>query len=311
MTAHPWGAVVELAATQHGAVSIGQAAEVGVTRSMLRTRALRGEVDQPRPRVVRFIAAPRSWMQDQSLAVLSTAGVTSHRAAAHVHRLDGFDRRPALESSVERPRSVRARGLIVHQVDRLDDSDVTRVEGVVVTTIARTLCDLGAVVSDDLVERALDDALRRDCSMKWIDETLQRVARPGPSGTCGLSRVLDLADRQGRVPDSWRERVTERMLSHPDLGGLVRQFEIRTAAGEFVARPDLVLVDVRVGIEFHSDQWHYGPRRGRSDRRRDLAASRVGWELLYLDASDHRDPKRAVMAVVDVVRARRSARPAA
>jgi len=274
---------------------------------MLRARALRGEIDRPRPRAVRFVAAPRSWMQDQSVAVLSAAGVTSHRAAAHLHRLDGFDRPPELESSVERPRSVRATGLIVHQVDRLDDADVTCVDGIAVTSLARTLCDLGAVVPDDLVERALDDALRRGCSMTWIDETLQRVARPGPSGTSGLKRVLDLADRQGRVPDSWRERVTERMLSHPDLAGLVRQFEIRTAAGEFVARPDLALVDVRLGIEFHSDQWHYGPRRGRSDRRRDLAASRIGWELLYLDASDHRDPTRAVAAVVDVVRARRAA----
>ena len=101
---------------------------------------------------------------------------------------------------------------------------------------------------------------------------LHRLDRPGPSGTGVLRAVLDRPDRRGSVPESWRERTTERMLTHPELAGLERQHEIRDARGRVVARPDFAVVDARVGIEFHSDRWHFGPRRGRRDRQRDLDA---------------------------------------
>src|SRR5690606_29435189 len=120
-----------------------------------------------------------------------------------------------------------------------------------------------------------------------------------------LVRVLARPDRAGVVPESWRERVTERLLHHPELSPLVRQYEIRDQRGEVVARVDLAVPSVRLGIEFHSDQWHYGPRRGRKDRRRDLALSRLGWEIVYLDIADHDSPQAALEAVLDVARVRR------
>ena len=141
--------------------------------------------------------------------------------------------------------------------------------------------------------------------MRWIEATLRRVDRPGPSGTRALARILGKSDRSGAVPGSWRERVTQRLLAHPELAGMVRQHEVRALDGSVIARPDLALVDAKVGIEYHSDQWHHGPRRGRRDRQRDLQAARVGWELLYLDKTDHVDAAAAVTAVLDVVRLRR------
>jgi hypothetical protein len=132
-----------------------------------------------------------------------------------------------------------------------------------------------------------------------------RLHRPGPSGTRTLGRILQSPRRSGDIPGSWRERVTQRLLTHPELRDLTPQHEIVGLDGAVIARPDFALVDVRVGIEYHSDQRHYGPRRGDRDRCRDLAASRRGWELIYLDAVDHRRPQDALDAVLEVVRFRR------
>jgi hypothetical protein len=265
----------------------------------------RGLVDEVQPNVLRLVGAPISWRQEVMAACLSARGVASHRSSRCLHDLDRPSGITPVELTVERRIAHPLAGAIVHRVSSMPPADVVVVDGIPVTNIARTLCDLGAVVSMDDVERALDDALRRGCSQRWIDETLARLDRPGPSGTGTLRRVLDLNDRRGALPGSWLERVLERVLSHPELAGLVRQHEIRRADGSLIARPDLALPDVRLGIEFHSDQWHFGPRRGRRDRKRDLAAARVGWQLAYLDASDLADAEAAVAAIVDVVRERR------
>ena len=184
--------------------------------------------------------------------------------------------------------------------------DVTTVDGIPTTSVARTLCELGRTSTDDAVEQALDDALRRGASLRWIVETHDRLHRPGPAGTGALARVLARPDRAGALPGSWRERVTARLLAHPELRGLVAQHRICDATGKELARPDLALVEIRLGIEFHSDQWHYGPRRGRRDRRRDRRVMGVGWELMYLDAVDHRTPAAVLAEVLDVVRTRRA-----
>ena len=237
---------------------------------------------------------------------LAFDAVASHRSAGALHLLDGLIDNRTIEVSLVQGRQRDLPVAVFHRARELDRGDLTKVDGIPVTNIARTLCDLGAVLSDDEVARALDDALRKGASARWIGHTLSRLDRPGPSGTGALWRALQSSERSGVVPDSWRERVTQRLLKHPELSGLVPQHQILGLDGSAVARPDFALVEIRLGIEDHSDQWHYGPRRGNRDRRRDLAVGRLGWQLLYLDASDHRRPHDALDAVLDVVRFRRS-----
>lgn len=299
-----WGAVSELAARQHGVVTRAQAAELGVLEPHVATMLDRGLVVAEGTRILRVCGAPVTWRQTVMAACLATDGVACMRTAAALHRLDGAAEAHIEVMVVRRSRHRRV-DVTVRSARDLAPEDVVLVDGIPTTTIARTLCDIGAVEGDDMVERLLDDALRRGCSERWIRSTLDRLHRPGPSGTGALVRVLARSDRTGVVPGSWKERVLARLLRHPELDPLVAQFEIRDANGKVVARPDLAVVDARVGIEFHSDQWHHGPRRGRRDRRRDLAAARQGWELLYLDQADFADPDAAIEAVVDVVRRRR------
>jgi len=305
MATHLRRVVAELAAAQHGVVTRAQAATHHLDARRIATMLRQGLLHEPRPGVLVVRGSPHTWQQELTVATLAFRAAAAHRSAARLHRLEPFVDSDAIEVLVAQGRQRHDVAVAVRRARELDPGDVVVVDGIRTTSIARTLCDLGAVASDDAVEQALDDALRRGTSLRWITETHQRLARPGPSGSGALGRVLALPDRQGTVPDSWRERVTERLLRHPELAGLVRQHRVQLGPGGRVARLDLALVDARLGLEFHSDQWHFGPRAGRSDRRRDVALARLGWEVMYLDSSDHRSPAGARDAVLDVARQRR------
>ncbi|MCX6525913.1 MAG: hypothetical protein NTX58_14315 [Actinobacteria bacterium] len=186
---------------------------------------------------------------------------------------------------------------LVHRTCVLDPEDCTVIRGIAVTSIARTLADLGAVVSDDRVEQALDDAIRRGYSLRWITETLDRVDRPGPSGCASLRRVLARPDRQGPIPDSMFERSMERMAVAGGMPQPERQFRVYDGLGSthgglgvLVAQLDAAWPAAKLGVEAHSARWHDGNRRGRADQRRDNRLAGLGWELLYLSWWDLQHP---------------------
>jgi len=193
----------------------------------------------------------------------------------------------------------RLPGFQVHRVAALEADDLVTVDGIPATTIARTLCDLGAVVDDDLVEQALDDALRRKCSQRWIEQTLARLHRPGPSGTAALKRVLDRPDRVGRIADSSFERLIERVITGAGLPRPVRQHPVYNASGRLLGRIDIAWPDIKLGIEATSERWHGAPSQTRRDVVRDDAMTDEGWELLYPEWRDSVAPAQFVAATAE------------
>ena len=294
-------AMAERAATRHGVISVAEATALGATRSLLRAAVSRGEWERPSAGVLVAAGAPSTWLRDAAVAVVGSGGVLSHRAAARLHVLDGFDEAP-VEVTVAHSSSWRHDGTIVHRSRRLDRDDLHEVDGISVTSVARTLVDLGAVVEDDLVEQALDDALRQGASALWIETTLDRVARPGRTGTGALRRTLARPDRKGPLPDSVFERLVERVCTDAGLPQPTRQVRVYDTDGSLVAIIDVGWPDRRVGIEGHSRRWHSGALRGERDRRRDNRLTALGWELLYASWSDVQHPEeltRLVRATYD------------
>lgn len=307
MSTHSASNVIALAAGHHGIVDVSSAIAVS-SRATVRTLIRNGTLTRLASGILVLNGAPPTWRQEVAAAVSrARGGVASMRAACRLFQLDAFDTCPTIDIMVERPSGCRVPGAVVHRVSELDRTlDVTVIDGIPVTSVARTLCDLGAVATDDQVEQALDEALRLGYSLRWISDTLGRLHRPGPSGTHSLQRVLALPDRAGELPGSWRERVTQRILADRGIPAMVRQFEIRVD-DLVIARPDLAVVEAKVGIEFHSKRWHSGPRRERLDLRRHLVVEQAGWELVYLNAEDHRHPDDAAAKVLEVLRPRLAA----
>jgi len=301
-------AVAELAAAQHRAFTRRQAADLSFDHRRVATALRAGWLTEPTPGVLVTAGSRPTW--EQRLMVLLLAGgghaVASHRAAARLHGLDGFDRSCVVEASIERRFRLALPAAVVHHVTPLEPCDLAVVSGFACTTIPRTLADLGAVVPErTLLRRALTSARRDGTRVLDIRATVERVHRPGPSGTGPLLRLLDAVPCEGRVADSWFEELLAACVRDPSLPPVVAQCPIVDAAGRIVARTDLGIPAARLGLEAHSRRFHWGPIRGRLDEERDLRAAACGWELLYLGWHATKRPAEVLRLVRDVVAARR------
>jgi hypothetical protein len=307
-----FGAVAALAASQHGAFSRRQAAGVDVDADQIFRWKVTRRIREPLPGVLTIVGAPATWRQ--KLKVLELAGtgsgVISGAAAAALHGLDGFAEGP-LEVTIPRLGTLRATGARVRRRAKIPFEDWEEVDGIRCTGLARTLVDLGDQHDAKVVQRALDDVRRRGKSLRWLRMTAERLQGPGRRGPGLLLGLLDAAEREQRVPDSWFERLLELALTCPELPPIVRQHEIRTGDGSFVARVDLAIPELLLGIEGHSRQFHFGEVAEQLDEDRDLAAAAQGWEILYLGWQATLRPKTALSKIRAVAEARRRLLPVA
>jgi hypothetical protein len=174
--------------------------------------------------------------------------------------------------------------LVVHETEALDDQ-IETVDGIPVTSVRRTLIDLGAVVGDTTVEMALDAALRRELvTLAELRSELDLVGRSGRNGVGVLRGILD--ERGARAPtesemETWLLRVLiANGLPAPELQHIV------THDGSFIARCDAAYPAVRVAIEYESYEHHIGRQalvRDSARRNRLIAA---GWIVITATAVD-------------------------
>jgi hypothetical protein len=115
---------------------------------------------------------------------------------------------------------------------------------------------------------------------------------------------------EGTLPESWFEELLRRLIEHPDIPGIIPQHVITDDTGAFVARIDLAIPAVRLGIEGHSRDFHFGPILEAADEDRDLRATACGWELIYLGWYAQRRPAEVAQIVAKICRVRAEPRSA-
>ena len=244
-----WSAVAELAASQHGCFTHQQAANNGIGRRRLDRAIADGLVVREYPRVLRFAGSPPTWRGRLWAAAHSSGGVASHRAAGRLLGHDGFEAAP-LEITVARGRLPALPGVILHRwTNPQPDLDHVMVAGIPCTSVAATLSQLGMVLPRSEVERTLDEALRRGTSLRWVQQTVERLHRPGPSGTGTLIKLLADERRSGRLPDSWFERLVQRIVLSADIPRPELQHEVRVGPAARY-RLDMAWPELAVGLEW-------------------------------------------------------------
>ena len=225
----------------------------------------------------------------------SPRAALSHRAAGVLHRLVGFTR-AKVEVVVPRNRKrVRSDRIVVHWTqDPIPNEDITTIDGIPVTKPARTLLDLATVEPEEVVERCLDDALRRRLvSLPFLERWLADPRRERHRGTSILRRLVEARATIGTT-DSPLETHVLRLLREEGLPIPMLQYEVRDGA-RFVARVDFAYPDERVAIEADGFRYH-DDRRGFDDERargNDLEA--LGWRVLRV-TSQHLELHRASVA---------------
>lgn len=309
-TSHMLGVVSELAAAQHGVVTRSQAADIGIARYGVSALLRRGFWRETTPGVLIVRSVPSTWQQQICAATLALKGgaVASHASAARLHRLDGFLDTSQLVVTVDRGQRLRRAGITVHQVAvPIVARDLIAVGGVRATGLARTIVDLASTDSRMSVERAIDDFERRGASLYWLEETARRLHRPGFSGSNVVLTDLAKRSRRGRVRGSWFQKLVAECLRSSLLPDLVEEFEIRLPSGPLVARVDLALPCVRLAIEAHSRQFHFGASAEQADERRDGRLAELGWEVCYVGHAEVTSRPHDVRRHVERVVARRAA----
>lgn len=291
----------DVAASHHAVLTRRQAAESNLHPRAIRRYKATGALREI-GRGTLVVHGSIDTMQQRMLIVVRAGppGTTiSFRSGAFLHRVDGITD-PPIEVTVGRGRRVRVDGVIVHRVSTpLDGRDVVVIDGIPCTSLARTLVDLPHVVGDDVMERALDDFERRGYSLTWLEQTAQRLHRPGQRGTGLILAEVKRRRRRGRVRDSWFERLLEECCRSPRLPPVSAQHELRDEHGQFIARFDLAFPQVRLAIEAHSRAFHTGADREAADERRDIRASLAGWEVKYFGYQDVTERPRQTRQTIE------------
>lgn len=280
---------------QHGAASRGQLLSDGLTARVWDRRTGRGYWLLVDEEVVRLPGAPETWEQAAVIACLTVPGsLTSRRPAGALWRLHGA-KRGLIEVTTrrwERRRRVRFR---VHETLDLSESDRAMVSGIPVTSPARTLIDLAAVLPDERLIDAFDSAERQGLvTRKEVEIRFLELAKKGRPGIARMRRIL--THRTGQVPDSKFERRTERLLVEAGEPQPVLQFEVALPDGS-VAEFDLAYPWARVAIECDSQEWH-GATRFQHDRTRQNAVVLLGWTVLRFTWRDLVERPGCVVATV-------------
>lgn len=273
--AHPDRALHQLGAGQLGLVTRAQAIACGLSDAQIALRRERGQILRVFAGVYEVTGTPRTAERRAFAACLACgpAAAISHRSAAHLWGL--IEQLPRLpEVTVPAARRVRARGVRVYRTRHRRRRDVVRRGVVPLTSPARTLLDLAAVLGAEELELALDEALRRDLT---DPAAVLAQLRPRLKGAGALHSLVQ--DRVGRgVPESVLERRAIALIRRYRLPEPVRQLEV-TMRGRRV-RLDLAYPEQRVAIELDGRAPHWGRDPWQSDHDRDNVVELSGWRLL-------------------------------
>jgi very-short-patch-repair endonuclease len=197
--------------------------------------------------------------------------VLSHRSAAEQWGMLRSNQVPVDVTVGVRGTRSKRRGIHLHCVRRLYPEDTTVIHGIPITTPARTLVDLCAVVPPRMIERALEQSyVLQLIAPQAIEEALRRA--PGRK-TAALRRLLA---KESRTPTLTRSELEEAFLALCRRGGLPDpEVNVRLHGYEvdFLWREQRRVIEVD-GYAFHSVRGAF-----ERDRRKDVDLELAGFPV--------------------------------
>jgi very-short-patch-repair endonuclease len=190
----------------------------------------------------------------------------SHRAAGALQGL--LDSTGVIEVTAMRGCKPKA-GIAVHRSRHVHPDDRAEVDGIPVTSVARTLVDLADVLNERQLTRAVRQAeLLKVLDVRAIERAAARVA--GRKGRHRLRRVLVAYQPE---PHLLRSRAERRVKALCKRYGLPRpQFNVEIAGYEV----DVYWAQARLALEFDGAETHQTRFAFHEDRRRDRALAAEG-----------------------------------
>ncbi len=298
--------IARRAASQHSVISWAQARQLGASPQEIRHQVGVGAWQRAHEGVY-IIAGTRETYEQRLVAGCLAVGLEaagSHRSAATIHGLLTY-KDPPIEITTNRHRSPERDGVVVHRLADLHGRWIDDVEGVRVTTVARTLVDLGAVASPRTVEAALDRAAgRRLVTYREVRDAMVAVARKGRIGVGTIRQLLETRVGQAHPPGVLEARMTS-LLLNAGLPAAEPEFIVRDRNGGFMAVVDFAYPDRRLAIEVDGYEFHSSPVAFDDGHARDRLLVAEEWAVLHFGWTDvERRADRVAREIRSVARTR-------
>jgi predicted transcriptional regulator of viral defense system len=271
-------AIAALAQRQHGVVSRDQLAGLGLGRRAIGHRLECGRLHVIHRGVFavghQVLSREGHWIA--AVLAVGPGAALSHRSAA---ALWGMRETARGRVDVTVARRIRSRSAIQAHLAEIAADELTAARGILVTTPARTLLDLAAVVGPRALERAIDEAemLRLTSVLSLADLTGRYSGRPGAPA---IRRILD-AGRVGATIT--RSDLENRFLALLDDVGLPRpdvNARVEIAGGWVEA--DCVWHAGGLVVELDGYASHGTRSAFERDRARDRALQVAGWRVVRI-----------------------------
>jgi len=267
------------ASRQHRVIALEQLLELGLSASAVRSRVGAGRLHRihrgvfvvgPAP-----LTVPGRWMA--AVLACGSGAVLSHRSAAALWGLRA-DNRAIIDVTTPLPGGRVRRGIDVHRSCTLIEADITEVDGIPCTSLARTMLDLAEVVDRRSLERAFDRAeTLRLLDMGPLEALLTRST--GRRGTKLIRSVLAEHHAGSTLTES---EIEELLLAICRTAGLpspeVNAWVALDDGGGF--RPDLLWRRQRLIVEADGRDVHSTRQAFERDRKRDQRLMLAGWRVV-------------------------------
>ena len=171
------------------------------------------------------------------------------------------------------------KGLRYHRA-QLRPDEIDWIDGLPVTTAARTVVDLATLLPRDQTAKLVDQALI-EAVATW-EEIADAAAGQHRRGVANVRRALGTKPDPGR-PRSRKERWLLRVIR---TAGLPEPVMNRNAEGYLL---DAHWPEHKVAAEFDSAKYHTAPGRFVNDRRKWNDLRETGWALVLLTEDDSVD----------------------
>ena len=220
-------------------------------------------------------------LHDRTLGAWLTSdrtGIIAGVAASALHEADWVDDDHPIEILVDERR--RQPGLVV-RMDRIADDEVVTVDGVPVTTPARTAFDLGRHQKRSIAIGRMD-ALMRAAPFRDVDVALLMQRYGAARGVRQLRELLPLVDAgAASLKESWLR------LLLIDNGFPVPETQIPVCdGGDPFAFLDMGWRDLWLSVEYDGDQHRTDRPQYVKDMRRLRRINACGWEVVRVINED-------------------------
>lgn len=270
--------MMRLASAQHGVVSRAQLLRAGVATHIIDQRRATGWLRALHRGVYEIGPVRSAWTMEMAAALAcGEESVLSHRTASRISGVwsEAHDPRSGealpMEVTVAHGDPGRRSGMRVYRTASLPGDEVTRHDGLPITTVSRTLIDLAGVCGARVAERALGRAIRRE--LTDCDSVLAAAARsPKRPGAAIIRGLLASAGgssfTRSRAEERFLALVGRARLPQPRVNTRVRGYEV-----------DFLWPGQRFVVEIDGYAWHSSREMFDRDRRRDAVLAAAGYRV--------------------------------